>query len=183
VSGFAVLAAIALTSLLLLWVNIIILEGNYVNYATEAEDVIQRITMEERKVKEAYTLLIVEKSPQTITARIKNTGLIPLPVNTFTQCDVIVAFYDLKASSYSSYWLPYNTQRAESCWYVGGVYSGDSLGEGINPFNLTTSSGHLDPGEAMLVIAKLPSTCALDANHSSAMLFATPSGAKVVGVG
>jgi len=183
VSGFAVLAAIALTSLLILWANIMILEGDYLNYATKVESVIQRIKIEERRAKEAYALSIVEKSPQIITARIANIGLIPLPVNTFTQCDVIVTFYNVELGGYSSYWLPYNPQKTEGSWHVGGVYSGETLGEGINPFNLTTSSGHLDPGEAMLVIAKLLPSSTLDVNRSSAMLFATPSGARVVGVG
>jgi len=183
VSGFAALIAIALTSFILFWANIIVLEGDYYNCAIEAESIIKCIKMEERKAKEAYALSIVEKSSQTITARITNIGLIPLPVNTFTQCDVIVTFYDLKVGGYSSYWLPYNPQKTGSCWYISGVYSGETLGEGINPFNLTTSSGHLDPGEAMLVIVKLPSSSALDVNRSSAMLFATPSGAKVMGVG
>jgi hypothetical protein len=183
VSGFAVLAAIALTSLLILWANIIILEGDYLNQTTQVESAIQRIKMDERRLKEAYTLAIVGKSQQKISARVANTGTIPLPVNTFTQCDVIITFYDLNAGGYTSYWLRYNPQGGAGYWYVGGVYTGGTSGEGINPFDLTTSSGHLDPGESMLVIATLPSGSVLDVNRASAMLFATASGVRAVGVG
>lgn len=182
-SGFAVFAAIALTSFLMLWANIVIFEGGHLYYATKVESVVQRIKMEERSAKEAYALSIVEKSQQTIKARITNTGLIPLPVNTFTQCDVIVTFFDLNLGRYVSYWLPYNPQQTAGSWYVGAVYTGGTLGDDINPFNLTTSSGHLDPGEAMLVIANLPSGSTLNVNRPAAMVFATPGGARVVGVG
>jgi len=182
-SGFALLVAAVLISFILLWANAVILEGEHFTTTSEAESVIQRIKMEERRAKEAYTLSIVEKSSQTISARITNIGLIPLPVNTFAHCDVIVTFYDLELGGYSSYWLPYNYQGTEGYWYVDSVYTGNTQGEGINPFDVTTSSGHLDPGEAMVVIANLPSRSTLDVNYPSAMLFATPSGARVIGVG
>lgn len=182
-SGFAGLAALILASFILLWANITLLEESYTNYSIEIGSILERVKREAQLVKEAYTISKINKSLLTLSSNVTNVGTKPLPVRSFTRCDVVITFFDLNIGEYCSYWLPYNKPSEGGHWYVAAVYTGDALGESINPFNLTESSGHLDPGEKMLIIAVVPQGSIVDVDSAAVMLFVSPSGVRVVGVG
>ncbi|MEM3386586.1 MAG: hypothetical protein QXN08_02795 [Nitrososphaerales archaeon] len=183
VAGFAGLAAFVLASFILLWVNLITLEESYANYSIEMESILKRIKLEAQTAKEAYALSAINKSLSTISVNVTNVGAKSLPVKSFTYCDVVVAFFDLNIGSYSSYWLPYGKPSDRGYWYVAAIYTGAVLGESINPFNLTKLTGHLDPGETMLIIAVVPQGSLVDVDSAVSVLFVSSSGVEVLEVG
>jgi archaellum component FlaF (FlaF/FlaG flagellin family) len=178
--GFSILAALTIMASFILIASSLILQFKFDASNQIWESVKESMAHEEYRGKEKIRMpnenVTVNSDGTQIRFIVWNTGMKSIKVDEFSLMDVVIV-YTLQANgSKVALWLEYSKSAGERKWNVEYIYTGNSLGEAINPINVTESSGHWDPNEGLGILITLPYADRADVNGPITILLATPSG-------
>lgn len=182
--GFSLLSALAIMASFILIASSIILQLRFDVSNQIWESIKQAIIYENDKGLEKVRLpnenLTVNIDGTQIRFIAWNIGSKSIKVDDFSLMDVVIVYTLQVSGERIALWLRYSQNAGERRWNVEQVYTGNTLGEAINPINVTANSGHWDPGEGLAILITLPYEERADVNESITISLSTPSGASAI---